>query len=80
MTRMKTRTLPLIIQGAMGIAVSDWRLARVVSRLGHLGMVSVTAIDSVLVRRLQDGDPHGNVRRAMAADVIDAPLAPAQVS
>ena len=64
---MKTRTLPLIIQGGMGIAVSDWRLARAVSQLGHLGMVSGTAIDSVLVRRLQDGDPHGDVRRAMAA-------------
>ena len=64
---METRSLPLIIQGGMGIAVSDWRLARAVSRLGHLGVVSGTAIDSVLVRRLQDGDPHGDVRRAMAA-------------
>lgn len=51
----------------MGIAVSDWRLARAVSRLGQLGVVSGTAIDSVLVRRLQDGDPHGDVRRAMSA-------------
>ncbi len=59
--------LPVIIQGGMGIAVSDWRLARAVSRLGQLGVVSGTAIDSVFVRRLQDGDPHGDVRRAMSA-------------
>ena len=58
---------PSIIQGGMGIAVSDWRLARAVSRAGQLGVVSATAIDTVLVRRLQDGDPDGHVRRAMAA-------------
>jgi len=64
---MDRRTLPEIIQGGMGIAVSDWRLANAVSRLGQLGVVSGTAIDSVLVRRLQDGDPGGDMRRAMAA-------------
>ena len=64
---MERRVLPEIIQGGMGIAVSHWRLARAVSRLGQLGVVSGTAIDSVLVRRLQDGDPHGDLRRAMAA-------------
>ena len=64
---MEPRALPVIIQGGMGIAVSDWRLARAVSRLGQLGVVSGTAIDSVFVRRLQDGDPHGDVRRAMEA-------------
>jgi len=63
---MNNRPLPEIIQGGMGIAVSDWRLARVVSRLGQLGVVSGTAVDSVLVRRLQDGDPGGHVRGAMA--------------
>lgn len=57
--------LPQIIQGGMGVGVSNWRLARAVSRLGHLGVVSGTAIDTVLVRRLQDGDPGGHVRRAM---------------
>ncbi len=49
----------------MGIAVSNWTLARAVSRLGQLGVVSGTAIDTVMVRRLQDGDPGGHVRRAM---------------
>ena len=51
----------------MGVGVSDWRLARAVSLLGQLGVVSGTAIDSVFVRRLQDGDPGGHLRRAMAA-------------
>ncbi len=49
----------------MGIGVSNWRLARAVSRLGQLGVVSGTALDSVLARRLQDGDPGGHLRRAM---------------
>jgi NAD(P)H-dependent flavin oxidoreductase YrpB (nitropropane dioxygenase family) len=58
--------LPTVIQGGMGIGVSGWRLARAVSSLGQLGVVSGTAIDSVFVRRLQEGDPEGHVRRAMA--------------
>jgi len=55
-----------IIQGGMGVAVSDWRLARAVSLAGQVGVVSATGIDTVLVRRLQNGDPKGVVRRAMA--------------
>ena len=51
----------------MGIGVSDWRLARAVSTLGQLGVVSGTGIDAVLVRRLQDGDLGGHMRRAMEA-------------
>ena len=47
---------PIIIQGGMGVAVSDWKLARAVSKTGQLGVVSGTAIDTVLVRRLQLGD------------------------
>ena len=62
-----TTRLPAVIQGGMGVAVSDWRLARAVATRGQLGVVSGTAIDAVLVRRLQDGDPDGAVRRAMAA-------------
>ncbi len=58
--------LPAIIQGGMGIGVSGWRLARAVSQCGQLGVVSGTALDSVLVRRLQDGDEGGHLRRAMA--------------
>jgi nitronate monooxygenase len=58
---------PILIQGGMGIAVSDWKLARTVSLTGQLGIVSGTAINSVLVRRLQDGDLDGNTRRALKA-------------
>jgi nitronate monooxygenase len=56
---------PVIIQGGMGVAVSGWRLARAVSMLGQLGVVSGTALDIVLARRLQLGDPTGDLRRAI---------------
>ncbi|MCA9813922.1 MAG: nitronate monooxygenase [Candidatus Obscuribacterales bacterium] len=51
----------------MGVAVSNWRLARAVSAEGHLGVVSGTMLDNVFVRRLQDGDLSGDIRRALAA-------------
>lgn len=57
--------LPLIIQGGMGIGVSGWRLARAVCAAGQLGVVSGTAVDTMFVRRLQDGDLDGQMRRAM---------------
>lgn len=56
---------PTIIQGGMGAGVSNWRLARAVSQLGHLGVVSGTALDQILARRLQDGDPDGHMRRGL---------------
>jgi nitronate monooxygenase len=49
----------------MGVGVSNWRLARAVSGLGQLGVVSGTALDQVLARRLQDGDPGGHMRRGL---------------
>ncbi len=58
--------LPKIIQGGMGVGVSNWRLAQAVSRAKQLGVVSGTALDVVLARRLQAGDPGGDVRRAMS--------------
>lgn len=58
-------TLPLVIQGGMGIGVSSWMLARAVSMQGQLGVVSGTCMDSLLVRRLQDGDIGGHIRRAI---------------
>lgn len=57
---------PLIIQGGMGVAVSGWPLARAVSLAGQLGVVSGTALGVVLTRRLQLGDPGGDLRRALA--------------
>jgi NAD(P)H-dependent flavin oxidoreductase YrpB (nitropropane dioxygenase family) len=50
----------------MGIGISNWRLAREVARHGGLGVVSGTAINSLMIRRLQDGDPEGHVRRALS--------------
>ena len=58
---------PKIIQGGMGAGVSDWRLARSVSTRGQIGVVSGTALDLILTRRLQVGDPGGHMRRALAA-------------
>jgi NAD(P)H-dependent flavin oxidoreductase YrpB (nitropropane dioxygenase family) len=70
--------LPRIIQGGMGVAVSNWKLARAVSLMGQLGVISGTALDTVLVRRLQDGDIGGHMRRGIArfpiAGVADAVL------
>ena len=56
---------PVIIQGGMGAAVSAWPLARAVARIGQMGVVSGTGLDLVLCRRLQLGDPDGDLRRAM---------------
>ncbi len=58
---------PLIIQGGMGVAVSGWRLARAVSSAGQLGVVSGTLLPVVLARRLQLGDPGGELRDALGA-------------
>jgi NAD(P)H-dependent flavin oxidoreductase YrpB (nitropropane dioxygenase family) len=71
--------LPTIIQGGMGVGLSNWVLAREVSLAGQLGVVSGTALDAVVARRLQDGDLGGHVRRAlshfpspeMAARILD---------
>jgi nitronate monooxygenase len=56
---------PKIIQGGMGVAVSGWTLARTVSKLGQLGVVSGTGLAIVFSRALQMGDPQGHLRRAM---------------
>jgi len=61
-----TNRLPRIIQGGMGVGVSNWCLARTVSEAGELGVVSGTGIDTVLIRRLQLGDADGHIRRALS--------------
>lgn len=73
-----------IIQGGMGVGVSNWKLAQTVSRAGQLGVVSGTALDQILSRRLQDGDEGGHMRRgidafpfpAMAKRVLDTYFIP----
>lgn len=64
---LNAMNLPPLIQGGMGVAVSGWKLARAVSLAGQLGVVSGTALDVVLARRLQMGDPGGVLKRAFAA-------------
>ena len=49
----------------MGAGVSNWQLARAVSLTGQLGVVSGTALDTIVSRRLQLGDPGGHMQRAM---------------
>ena len=51
----------------MGVAISDWGLARAVSKMGQLGVVSGVALEVVMIRRLQDGDIGGHIRRALKA-------------
>ncbi len=58
---------PKIIQGGMGVGVSNWRLAQAVSKLGQLGVVSGTALDALFVRCLADGDQGGHMRRGLDA-------------
>ena len=65
---------PKIIQGGMGVAISDWRLAKAVSQLGQLGVVSGTGASRVLVSRLMDGDLNGHARRALASFSLSEPV------
>ena len=59
-----------LIQGGMGVYVSNFRLANAVAACHPgvtAGTVSGTALDVVYVRLLQLGDPGGHVRTALAA-------------
>lgn len=58
---------PWLIQGGMGIAISNWALARSVSLSGQLGVVSGTGIADVFARRLQDCQYAENLQ-----DVLDS--------
>lgn len=62
---MNRDRLPTVIQGGMGAGISGWSLARAVSKAGQLGVVSGTAMDVILARRLQLGDLGGHMRRAL---------------
>jgi NAD(P)H-dependent flavin oxidoreductase YrpB (nitropropane dioxygenase family) len=57
--------IPQIIQGGMGVAISNWQLANAVSRAGQLGVVSGTGVALVMIGRLQRGDAGGHIRRAL---------------
>ena len=66
--------LPKIIQGGMGVAISNWKLANTVSKLGQLGVVSGTGLAHVLISRLTAGDPGGHMRRAMESFPLKEPV------
>jgi nitronate monooxygenase len=59
-------SLPKIIQGGMGVNISSWHLARTVSFLGELGTLSGVALERLIPRILQRGDPGGHIRRALS--------------
>lgn len=65
-------TYPPIIQGGMGVAVSSWPLASAVARRGQIGVISGTALDTVFARKLQLGDPTGDLREALSHFPIQA--------
>lgn len=59
-----------LIQGGMGVYVSNWRLAQAVAKERPgitAGTVSGTGLDLVYSRLLQLGDPGGYVRKALEA-------------
>lgn len=62
---------PELIQGGMGVGVSDWKLAHAVAESGErlnrpvLGVVSGTGLAITIVNRLRRGDP--NTKRALEA-------------
>ncbi len=57
---------PTIIQGGMGVAVSDWCLAKAVSMAGQLGVVSGTALDAAMAVRLMLGDAQEHMRHGLS--------------
>jgi len=65
------RKEPELIQGGMGVGISNWELARSVAEAGErlgrpvLGVVSGTGLAITMVLRLRKGDP--NTRRALEA-------------
>lgn len=66
------RRLPAVIQGGMGVSISNWRLAKAVSQAGGLGVVSGTGLDRVVAYRLQEGDAGGHLRRVISRFPIPA--------
>lgn len=59
-----------MIQGGMGVYISNWKLARAasMSKLGSIaGTLSGTAMDYIYTRKLQLGDPGSHVHDAFTA-------------
>jgi NAD(P)H-dependent flavin oxidoreductase YrpB (nitropropane dioxygenase family) len=54
-----------IIGAGMGVNISNYKLANTLARLGVLGTVSGVMLERIMARTLQNGDPGGDVRRAL---------------
>jgi len=63
---MNFKKLPEIIQGGMGVNISSPELAKMVSKLGQQGTISGTALEWLMVRTLQMGDPGEHFRRVLS--------------
>lgn len=72
--RQNNMELLEIIQGGMGVAISDWNLARTVSLQGQLGVVSGTGIHLIVSSRLMEGDSGGHIRRALSHFPFQEPV------
>jgi nitronate monooxygenase len=70
---MVAMILPKIIQGGMGIAISNWQLARTVATQGQLGVVSGAGVAMVMIARLMHGDVDDHVRRALRHFPLEGP-------
>lgn len=57
--------LPKIRQGGMGVRISGYRLAKTVALLNQVGTLSGVALETIMARLLQLGDPGGDIRRAL---------------
>jgi nitronate monooxygenase len=67
--------LPRIIQGGMGVAISDYKLANAVSQNPDcLGVVSGTGLAMILIGRLMQGDLNGDTRRALSHFPFQEPV------
>ena len=75
---MSNPSHPEVIQGGMGVGVSGWRLARAVAAAGGLGVVSGTALDVQLARRLPASTSRvGRLPRRRATRSLRRSIAPA---
>lgn len=63
---MSRLLVPKIRQGGMGVNISGWHLAQTVSMLGQRGTISGVALERLMTRILQKGDPSGDIRRALS--------------
>ncbi len=58
----------------MGVAISNWALAKAVSNEGHLGVISGTGVAQMMISRLMDGDEGGHIRRALSQFPFQEPI------